>query len=242
MMGLLAQMDDVAKSLGIIPTGILPDWEIRRLARDHQLITPFVDGKVNERGISHGLSPFGYDCRLADEWLVPSPMTDDDVDPTQPNAGVEWLTVHDKWIVLEPGGMILGRTIETFVMPPDVLGEAKGKSTWARCGIDLNTTIIEPGWRGTLTLEISNCSRRRIVLTAGLGICQIVFTRGAMPESAYSGKYNGQTSVTPPRAASCQGNAPRSDEKPSQASADSFCSASFYGQQNRPGGDSAGTP
>lgn len=182
--------------MSLCSNSVLPDWEIRRLARDHQLVTPFCE-RTQHQGISHGLSPFGYDCRLADEWMWP--VSDkDEIDPTNLKT-VEWLRVDAPATRLAPGHMVLARTVETFTMPPDVCGEAFGKSTWARCGITLNTTLIEPAWKGTLTLEISNIGSNPVLLTAGLGICQIRFMRGARPESGYSGKYMGQDGVTPPR-------------------------------------------
>ena len=150
---------------------ILPDHQIRRA----NIFTPFSERTVH-RGMSYGLSSAGYDVRLD----VP-PLDPDDLDES------------DGAITLAPGAFTLASTLEHFSMPSDVLGIVHDKSTWARQGIALQNTVIEPGWKGYLTLEITNHSQRTIIIHRGDPIAQIVFHRlEGSPEHEYAGKYQNQ--------------------------------------------------
>lgn len=152
-----------------------------------------IDG---ERIISWGLSSFGYDARLASEFVFP---TGGVLDPKHP-TGANWdsRTVDDE-IVIPPHGFVLARTVERFRMPDDVMAICVGKSTYARNGLIVNVTPLEPGWEGSVTLELSNTTDLPSVVYVGEGICQFVFYRGERPSVTYSdrgGKYMNQSGVT----------------------------------------------
>lgn len=153
-----------------------------------------IDG---ERIISWGLSSFGYDARLAGEFMWPVRGT---LDPKSTSAKWEKQTVtNDLGYVIPPHGFVLARTVERFKMPDDVMAICVGKSTYARNGIIVNVTPLEPGWEGHVTLELSNTTDLPSVVYVGEGICQFVFFRGERPSVSYAdraGKYQGQTGVT----------------------------------------------
>ena len=154
---------------------IMPDHWIRRMATDHGMIEPFVESQKREGVISYGLSSFGYDARAADEFKV---FTNVD------NA-------------------VLTSTIEYFRIPRDVLVICLGKSTYARCGLIVNVTPLEPEWEGQVTIEISNTTPLPARVYANEGICQFLFLKGeSAPEVSYAdraGKYMGQRGVALPR-------------------------------------------
>lgn len=181
------------------PPGILTDSEIRRL----NFIHPFSE-KVQGPGIiSYGLGSMGYDLRLGEKWLVLKDHGPGFVlDPlAQRKDRTEWTPMRSKdGIPLLPGESILAETSETLEMPPDVLGVILGKSSYARCFVLVNATPIEPGWRGKVTLEITNIGKTWTRLYVGMGICQILFFRAdRSPEKSYFGKYQDQAGVTPAR-------------------------------------------
>lgn len=169
------------------------------------MIHPFFEEsvKTNEFGQkipSYGLSSCGYDIRLAPEFKL----------FTKPNDGriIDVMDFDEEDIVNEkngdsviipPGGLLLGRTMETFNMPNNVIGIAVGKSTWARVGANVLVTPLEPGWRGELVVEIVNGTNLPLKIYAGVGIAQIMFVRTAEPSVSYAdraGKYQDQTGVT----------------------------------------------
>lgn len=182
---------------------ILSDKQIRRLALEHGMITPFVDYKEKESTqagkITWGLSSCGYDFRLHHEFKIPDPMAT----PLDPKGGDQLLICTWKMpFPLSGGSMILGQTMESFVMPDDVCGVVYTRSTFARVGAFLNVTPIEPGWRGQITLEISNIGKDPVWLYPGEGIGQLVFMQiSERPERTYAdkqGKYQDQHGVTGP--------------------------------------------
>lgn len=195
---------------------ILNDREITRLAAAG-MITPFAEGMDRPGVISYGVTSFGYDMRVADEWVETVLHSDDIVDPKYPHP----LTIRDEslysdwhmnsrgWYsrrlehyLLKPGGFVLCRSVETFAIPEDVVGIVVGKSTYARCGLIVNCTPMEPGWSGELTIELHNASQHAIKVYANEGIAQVMFFRGERPAVTYAdkhGKYQGQTGVTLPR-------------------------------------------
>lgn len=155
------------------------------------------------RIISYGVSAFGYDCRLAPEYKVFTNTANecDVIDPLNFQEKA-YVNTDGPWCVIPPNSYILGRTVEYFTMPQDVVSICLGKSTYARCGIAVNVTPIEPGWEGHVTLEISNQTPLPIKVYANMGICQFLFLRGFRPNETYSdkgGKYMGQQGITPPR-------------------------------------------
>lgn len=161
------------------------------------MISPFVPYKIKEiegqKITSYGLGSYGYDIRLASEFVVP--VTEQIVD-LKHGFDTEWLTYEQDYFILYPGHMFLGKSVETFNMPKDVTGIAVGKSTWARLGIFTNITPLEAGWSGTLTIEVSNIGQIPVVIYAGWGIAQILFLQGDPTSQPYSGKYQGQEGTT----------------------------------------------
>ncbi len=182
---------------------ILPDHTIRNLATEHDMIDPFVDGQVRDEVVSYGLSSFGYDMRVAGEFRVFTPNIHNSVvDPKSidERAMVEYEV--DDHILIPPNSYVLGRSVEYFRMPSDVLALVVGKSTYARSGIIVNVTPLEPGWAGHVTIEISNATPLPAKVYAHEGIAQVVFLRGEQPDISYadrSGKYQQQEGITLPR-------------------------------------------
>jgi dCTP deaminase len=185
---------------------IKPDHWIRRMAEEQAMIEPFESAQVRGDVISYGLSSYGYDIRLANDFKVPATAA------AGPAAGVldpkavtedTFTTVHAGTFDLAPGTFVLGRTVEYFTIPPDVLTLCTGKSSYARCGVVVNVTPFEPGWEGYATLCIANVGARPVRLYAGEGIAQVIFFQSDEPcELTYAdkrGKYQAQQAITPAR-------------------------------------------
>lgn len=181
---------------------LLSDWALKARA---SMIEPFVSTsvKVNDAGepiISYGLSSYGYDVRLADEFVI---VTGSTLDPKVPlsQTSQRAFVANGKPVWLAAGDFILAKTLEKLTIPRDCAALCVGKSTYARCGIIVNTTPLEPEWTGHVTLEISNTSRQRVPLYPGEGIAQVMFFLGEQPcATSYAdkkGKYQNQISVTP---------------------------------------------
>lgn len=185
---------------------ILNDKEIERLAKEHGMIEPFVSRSVREiegrKVISYGLSSYGYDIRAGYEFLIFKPATGGVIDPLAfDESRVERVEMAE-YITIPPNSFALTHSLEYIRMPEDVIGVVQGKSTYARCGIDTNVTPLEPGWKGQITLEISNTTPAPVKIYAGQGICQVLFFRGERPAVTYAdrkGKYQGQVGITLPR-------------------------------------------
>jgi dCTP deaminase len=176
---------------------ILNDREITRLAKEHAMIEPFVEGAKRPGVISYGVTSFGYDMRVADEWKGFD--SDYEVDPKSTQH--ETIDYHppENYLLIAPGDFVLCRSVEYFRIPEDVVGVVVGKSTYARCGLVVNCTPMEPGWHGHLTIELHNASQHAIKVYANEGIAQVMFHRGERPAVTYAdkgGKYQGQTGVT----------------------------------------------
>jgi len=182
---------------------ILPDHTIRRLASEQDMIEPFMAQQVREEVVSYGLSSFGYDMRVAGEFRVFTPnIYNSVVDPKRidERAMVEYDV--DDHILIPPNSYVLGRSVEYFRMPNEVLALVVGKSTYARSGIIVNVTPLEPGWEGHVTIEISNATPLPAKVYADEGIAQVVFLRGEAPDVSYAdreGKYQHQEGITLPR-------------------------------------------
>jgi dCTP deaminase len=179
-------------------TMILNDREITRLAGEG-MITPFAEGVARPGVISYGVTSFGYDMRVADEWVRYAPYSH--VDPLRIDDAVKHYETQD-YTRIGPGQFVLCRSVETFAIPEDVVGIVVGKSTYARCGLIVNCTPMEPGWNGQLTIELHNATSHHITVHANQGIAQVMFFRGERPAITYAdkrGKYQGQTGVTLPR-------------------------------------------
>jgi dCTP deaminase len=180
---------------------ILNDREITAFAKNG-MITPFAEGIARPGVISYGVTSFGYDMRVADEWAMyisAFDNMDQYVDPKNVLDIYEWRRDD---IYIEPGDFVLCRSVETFDIPEDVFGIVVGKWTYARCGLIVNCTPMEPGWTGQLTIELHNASQHAIKVYANEGIAQVMFFRGERPAVTYAdkrGKYQGQSGVTLPR-------------------------------------------
>jgi dCTP deaminase len=182
---------------------ILNDVQITGLAGGG-MISPFVgESTKGPGGTSYGLSSYGYDIRVGDEWVTYRRNNDEPLDPANILDTDTCRTVADEFI-LRQGQFVLACTMETIAMPRDCVGMVMDKSSLARCGITLQTTVLEPEWRGQITLEIFNNSPRPVLLRAGQGIAQVIFHRGEPCFVSYAdrkGKYQDQAGVTLPRCA-----------------------------------------
>ena len=182
--------------------GILADHQIRDLAVNHGMIEPFVEKQTREGVISYGLSSYGYDSRCSDEFMIFTNVDNAIVDPKD-FSQQSFVERKTEVCVIPPNSFVLTRTVEYFNIPEDVLVVCLGKSTYARCGLIVNVTPLEPGWEGHVTLEISNTTPLPAKVYANEGVAQFLFFKGSAPcevsYSSRSGKYMGQKGVTLPR-------------------------------------------
>jgi dCTP deaminase len=181
---------------------ILPDHWIRKQSLECAMISPFVEKQQREGVISYGLSSYGYDARLADEFKIFTNVDNAVVDPKKFSEN-SFVDRKLDVCVIPPNSFVLARTVEYFKIPKDVLVICLGKSTYARCGLIVNVTPLEPGWEGHVTLEISNTTPLPARVYANEGVAQFLFLKGDSPcEVTYAdrgGKYMGQQGVTLPR-------------------------------------------
>jgi dCTP deaminase len=181
---------------------IMSDKWIRKMSEEHGMIEPFVDGQVRDDCVSYGLSSYGYDARVSPEFKIFTNVDSAVVDPKDfsPKSFVDRDT---DVCIIPPNSFALARTVEYFRIPENVLVICLGKSTYARCGIIVNVTPLEPGWEGHVTLEFSNTTPLPAKIYANEGACQFLFLEGNEPcETSYkdkAGKYQGQKGVTLPR-------------------------------------------
>ncbi len=182
--------------------GLKPDHWIRKMALEHRMIEPFVERQVREGVISYGLSSYGYDIRVADEFKIFTNVYSTVVDPKQfdPKSMVDF---KGDVCVIPPNSFALARTVEYFRVPRGVLCVCLGKSTYARCGIIVNITPFEPEWEGYVTLEISNTTPLPAKIYANEGIAQVLFFEAdEQCEVSYAerkGKYQRQQGIMLPR-------------------------------------------
>jgi dCTP deaminase len=181
---------------------IKSDRWIRQMSLDHGMIEPFVDTQVSAGVVSYGLSSYGYDIRVADEFKVFTNINNTVIDPKSfdPRSFVD---IQAEVCIVPPNSFALARTIEYFRIPRDILTICLGKSTYARCGIIVNVTPFEPEWEGFVTLEISNTTPLPAKIYANEGIAQVLFFQSdEVCERSYAdkkGKYLKQTGVTLPK-------------------------------------------
>ena len=181
---------------------VMSDRWIRKMAVEQRMIEPFTDTQVRAGVISYGLSSYGYDVRIADEFKIFTNINHTVVDPKDfdPRSFVD---VKAKECIIPPNSFALARSVEYFRIPRNVLVVCVGKSSYARCGIIVNVTPFEPEWEGTVTLEISNTTPLPARIYAGEGIAQFLFFEGNEPcETSYAdkkGKYQAQRGVTLPK-------------------------------------------
>jgi dCTP deaminase len=181
---------------------VLSDKNIRKLAIEEGMISPFEDKQVREGKISYGLSSYGYDARVSEEFKIFTNVNSEIVDPKNFKS-TNFVTKNGTECIIPPNSFALARTVEYFKIPRDVLVICLGKSTYARCGIIVNVTPLEPEWEGHVTLEFSNTTPLPAKVYANEGACQFLFFKGdAPPDVSYkdrSGKYMGQKGVTLPK-------------------------------------------
>lgn len=185
---------------------IKADRWINKMAKEHKMIEPFSANQVRENNqhkiISYGTSSYGYDVRCADEFKIFTNINSAVVDPKKfdPNSFVD---VKSDVCIIPPNSFALARTVEFFRIPRNVLVVCLGKSTYARCGIIVNVTPLEPEWEGHVTLEFSNTTPLPAKIYANEGVAQMLFFESDEPcETSYKdrgGKYQGQTGVTLPK-------------------------------------------
>src|SRR6188768_886999 len=181
---------------------ILSDRWIREQAQNHGMIEPFVEAQRREGCISYGLSSYGYDARVADEFKIFTNIDSSVVDPKNFDSN-SFVDRKTDVCIIPPNSFALARTVEYFRIPRDTLVICLGKSTYARCGIIVNVTPLEPEWEGHVTLEFSNTTPLPAKIYAGEGVAQMLFFQSdEVCETSYKdrgGKYQGQTGVTLPR-------------------------------------------
>jgi len=186
---------------------IKSDKWISRMSKDHQMIEPFSENQVrlDENGnklISYGVSSYGYDVRCSNEFKVFTNIHSAVVDPKSFDEK-SFVDIESDICVIPPNSFALARTVEYFKIPRNVLTICLGKSTYARCGIIVNVTPLEPEWEGHVTLEFSNTTNLPAKIYAGEGVAQMLFFESDEEcEISYKdrgGKYQGQTGVTLPK-------------------------------------------
>ncbi len=178
------------------------DTWIRRMATEHRMIEPFSEKQVRDGVISFGVSSYGYDIRVADEFKIFTNINTTIVDPKRFDEQ-SFVSFRGQVCVIPPNSFALARTLEYFRIPRSVLTICVGKSTYARCGIIVNVTPFEPEWEGTATLEISNTTPLPAKIYANEGIAQVVFFEAdEVCQTSYAdkkGKYQAQQTITLPK-------------------------------------------
>jgi dCTP deaminase len=182
--------------------GLKPDHWIRKMAREERMIEPYADSQVRNGVISFGVSSYGYDIRVADEFKIFTNVFSAVVDPKHfdPKSMVDF---QGEVCIIPPNSFALARTVEYFRIPRGVLTVCLGKSTYARCGIIVNVTPFEPEWQGYVTLEISNTTPLPAKIYANEGIAQVLFFEADEEcDISYAdkkGKYQMQQSIMLPK-------------------------------------------
>ena len=182
--------------------GLKPDRWIRKMVREEGMIEPFADNQVHDGVISYGVSSYGYDIRVADEFKIFTNVYSAIVDPKDFKSE-SMVDFKGDVCIIPPNSFALARTVEYFRIPRSVLTICVGKSTYARCGIIVNVTPFEPQWEGFVTLEISNTSPLPAKIYANEGIAQVLFFQADEEcETSYAdkkGKYQKQESIVLPK-------------------------------------------
>jgi dCTP deaminase len=181
---------------------VKPDKWIVRMVKEHNMIDPFVDKQMKDTRVSFGLSSYGYDIRIADDFKIFTNINTTVVDPKHfdPSAFVDF---RGAVCIIPPNSFALGRSVEYFRVPRSVMTICVGKSTYARCGIITNVTPFEPEWEGFITLEISNTTPLPAKIYANEGIAQVLFFESdEVCLTSYAdrkGKYQSQRGITLPK-------------------------------------------
>jgi len=178
------------------------DRWIRRMAQEHDMINPYSEKQVSQGVISYGVSSYGYDLRVSDEFKIFTNVNSTIVDPKKFDER-SFVTVNADVAIIPPNSFALARSVEYFKIPRDILTVCVGKSTYARCGIIVNVTPFEPEWEGFVTLEISNTTPLPAKIYANEGLCQILFFQSdEVCETSYKdrkGKYQAQKGIVLPK-------------------------------------------
>jgi len=181
---------------------ILSDKSIKEYVKKEGMIKPFNDSQVRDDVISYGLSSYGYDFRIDDEFKIFTNIQNAVVDPKDFDEK-SFKNFKGDVCVIPPNSFALGKSVERFKIPRGVLGLCVGKSTYARCGIIVNVTPLEPEWEGYITVEISNTTPLPAKIYANEGICQVIFMSGKeVCDTSYAdkkGKYQNQEDLTLPK-------------------------------------------
>ena len=172
------------------------------MSKNHNMISPFEENQVRGNKISFGLSSFGYDARVSNEFKIFTNVNSEVVDPKNFKS-TNFITRSGNECIIPPNSFALASTMEYFKIPDDVMVICLGKSTYARCGIIVNVTPLEPGWEGYVTLEFSNTTPLPAKIYANEGVAQFIFLKGnEKPNITYAdrnGKYMKQKGVTLPK-------------------------------------------
>ena len=181
---------------------VLSDKWIKEMAKTHNMISPFEDKQVRGTKISYGLSSFGYDARVSNEFKIFTNINSEIIDPKNFKQN-NFISKNGEECIIPPNSFVLSSTVEYFKIPNDVMVICLGKSTYARCGIIVNVTPLEPSWEGHVTLEFSNTSPLPAKIYANEGAAQFIFIKGnEKPDITYAdrnGKYMKQSGVTLPK-------------------------------------------
>lgn len=178
------------------------DRWIRKMVQEHDMINPFAEGQVRDGVISYGLSSYGYDLRVADEFKIFTNVNTPIIDPKRFDER-SFVEFKGPVCIIPPNSFVLARSVEYFRIPRNVITICVGKSTYARCGVIVNVTPLEPEWEGYVTLEISNTAPLPARVYADEGLCQIVFFESdELCEISYKdkrGKYQAQKGIVLPK-------------------------------------------
>ena len=181
---------------------IQSDKWIRNMAKNHEMINPFEKNQIRDNKISYGLSSYGYDARVSNEFKIFTNVNSEVIDPKNFKQS-NFISKKVSECIIPPNSFVLASTVEYFKIPNDIMVICLGKSTYARCGIIVNVTPLEPGWEGYVTLEFSNTTPLPAKIYANEGAAQFIFLKGnEKPEVTYAdrdGKYMKQKGVTLPK-------------------------------------------
>jgi len=181
---------------------VLSDKWIKEMVRTNNMISPFENKQIRGNKISHGLSSFGYDARVSNEFKIFTNVNSEIIDPKNFKQN-NFISKNGEECIIPPNSFVLSSTVEYFKIPNDVMVICLGKSTYARCGIIVNVTPLEPGWEGYVTLEFSNTTPLPAKIYANEGAAQFIFIKGnEKPDITYAdrkGKYMRQSGVTLPK-------------------------------------------
>ena len=181
---------------------VLSDKWIKEMVRTNNMISPFENKQVRGNKISYGLSSFGYDARVSNEFKIFTNVNSEIVDPKNFKLN-NFISKKGDECIIPPNSFVLSSTVEYFRIPNDVMVICLGKSTYARCGIIVNVTPLEPSWEGNVTLEFSNTTPLPAKIYANEGAAQFIFLKGnEKPDITYAdrnGKYMKQSGVTLPK-------------------------------------------